>query len=251
MTNLELLICEAENNGEISIDTRNDLLSVLTESESQLFKHAQIFKKYNEKFPEFKSLTSELHSCEKELAKVDITNRSSISVLLRLLIHLVKLLSSLESISSGISIAAGVAVTPVNPSLGIKAIIIQLIKLTIDKFIICLSNVALVASDLTYAKNASKELDKLINKEKDADKRDSYQNMKERLENAISAAEDALASDSLIQTGTKAKDAAKTAIDKVFKKESVDFLKGLIYEKELSGDITENERKILLSELTK
>ena len=31
MTKLELMICEAENNGEIDLDTRDQLLSVLTE----------------------------------------------------------------------------------------------------------------------------------------------------------------------------------------------------------------------------
>ena len=35
MTNLELAICEAENNGEIGIDTRDTMLGILNESTSQ------------------------------------------------------------------------------------------------------------------------------------------------------------------------------------------------------------------------
>ena len=35
MTNLELMICEAENNGEIDLDTRDIMLSILNESTAQ------------------------------------------------------------------------------------------------------------------------------------------------------------------------------------------------------------------------
>ena len=35
MTNLELMICEAENAGEIDLDTRDMMLSVLNESTAQ------------------------------------------------------------------------------------------------------------------------------------------------------------------------------------------------------------------------
>ena len=35
MTKLELAICEAENNGEIDLDTRDMMLGILTESTAQ------------------------------------------------------------------------------------------------------------------------------------------------------------------------------------------------------------------------
>ena len=35
MTNLELMICEAENSGEIDLDTRDIMLSILNESTAQ------------------------------------------------------------------------------------------------------------------------------------------------------------------------------------------------------------------------
>lgn len=55
MTNLELMICEAENSGEIDLDTRDQLLSVLTEGAN-----LDIMKKKKETKKKFKESMKEI-----------------------------------------------------------------------------------------------------------------------------------------------------------------------------------------------
>ena len=45
MTNLELAICEAENSGEIDLDTRDMMLSILNESTAQARRSSELSKK--------------------------------------------------------------------------------------------------------------------------------------------------------------------------------------------------------------
>ena len=45
MTKLELMICEAENNGEIDLDTRDMMLSILNESTAQARRSSELSKK--------------------------------------------------------------------------------------------------------------------------------------------------------------------------------------------------------------
>ena len=53
MTNLEYMICEAEANGEISIDTRDNMLSLITEKKTRLEYRKQKFKKEHEYKPDY------------------------------------------------------------------------------------------------------------------------------------------------------------------------------------------------------
>ena len=49
MTNLELMICEAENNGEIDLDTRDVMLSILNESTAEAREAERIYKEIKNK----------------------------------------------------------------------------------------------------------------------------------------------------------------------------------------------------------
>ena len=65
MTKLELAICEAENNGEIDLDTRDMMLSILNESTAQ----ARQVKKLDDAS---RKLLRQLESTQKELKHVQV-----------------------------------------------------------------------------------------------------------------------------------------------------------------------------------
>jgi hypothetical protein len=233
MENLKLAIYESESNGDIDIDTRNILLSVLTETEA--FDKANVFSSPERNDPKIKSIINDIKEAQKEIKAIDPELKNSNQKLFRIFTKVCNIWASLVQLGFGVSF--------VNSALGlnIKGMLLSILGICASKIGIYLSNEFLVAADINYANKCSEQLSRLITREKNEDIKERLISLKERLDVSISGAKDSLDVE---------KNAAKTALNKVKSKfESVEDLKLAIYEKELAGEITVEERQELISTL--
>jgi translation initiation factor 2B subunit (eIF-2B alpha/beta/delta family) len=239
MDDLKLMIYESELNGEIDANTRDSLLSVLTESHSQndLKLSASLFRTSESKDPEIKNLRKDIMDTQKELLKIDPKSATAGYGyrLCNLVIKATNIIYSYYGLMNYKELAdftqASIMVKKkyksdahVTPS-GLMYLINHLLYAAVNKYIRYYLSYAVAGCDFAQADSLIKKLKSLRSTIKDEEACKKLDEIIEKLEKST-----------------------KNVQHKLYD-ESVDSLRLSIYESELNGEITAEERVELIKTL--
>ena len=222
MSFLELAICEAENNGEIDLDTRNTLLSVLTEGSMNPL------KKFVERIRNIRQTKPDEYDGPEEVKKYIDKNGEDLISAARLLEQEPEKLRKSE-----IKWLIGVVIAWIGAFAGIVAEAAFFVPIVGAMLMVVISIIHIV---ITYARtnadtSVSNDLSKIRSSLKKIDSSKLPEDYKKKISKIVTAIDDA---------ETEISDRIKVQKESVLEE---------IYEAELYGEITSEERAILIEHL--